>query len=1022
VGFHIDIPAPHIDVPPPHVDVPAPHIDVPPPHIDVPPPHIDVPPPHVDVPAPHVDIGHIDIPSPHIDVPSPHIDVPPPHIDVPPPHIDVPSPHIDIPSPHIDLGHIDLGHIDILSHVDIGHTDTPPPLPHVDAAPPHVDIGYNHWWQNWPKTHGYVAAKMLFPTSVGEIASGVKAAESAGIHLRAVGGGWSFSDAALPGNVAPSLASNPLTGRPNVNVSEAISFLLPLAEGFPSDDQPSIASIDAKNGWLIGYDKKNVRLLGGAGPNVGLLEHQLTPPQPQPAYLMNTRSLKSTLQVHLKDILSPAAIKATAPGTGQKFYFHVEGGITMEELGPLLDSQSPRLQLRASGGNPGATLAGSLSTATHGAEITSPLLIDTVKAIHLVGPGGQQWWIEGNDSIADVQKLQQMYPGLDRSHIIAGAAPISGLLPQDWLNAVVVSMGCMGVIYSVVLEAYPLSGSQQVTTQTTWFDFLGVVKGLNSGLGSLTVQQIQGVLRNSSDPLFPTVNHGIANALKNGVFSKGLIPAGKNLYADLAFNPNPAPTSSHSLVPGDCDCWIVNRRTVPIPFDAQPPRSSALTDVVDAVFNELRKAFAINGNQSNLNNLVIRLAEVYGISNPFHVDVPSPHIDVPPPHIDVPPPHIDVPSPHIDIPPPHIDVPSPHIDIPAPHIDIGHVDLHVDIPVPHIDIPSPHIDVPPPHIDIASPHIDVPSPHIDIASPHIDVPSPHIDIPSPHIDVGHVDVNPLLKGLVEGAVNPLAGLVSCLLGIAPGAAPILEQLILGGFDLTHLVKIITSITNASDTLDVALDAMTTPMANAKAMDLAQPFLSGFLASTLGTANPAGVGIAIGTQVGSVGFPNSGLLGAGIEIALPLETAFGFLQRQILDKMDPHQPFFGYVSVRLCPQTSTLLGMQQWPMSVMIEVVAFGDDWGKQFISQLQSATLAYIGQGKDAMLHWGLENDQMTSIHLNSIPALQQPSVAHETQPRLSKLAAFKLVRSLLFANNGLNPPALFPAFDNAFTTRLKLG
>jgi hypothetical protein len=175
-------------------------------------------------------------------------------------------------------------------------------------------------------------------------------------------------------------------------------------------------------------------------------------------------------------------------------------------------------------------------------------------------------------------------------------------------------------------------------------------------------------------------------------------------------------------------------------------------------------------------------------------------------------------------------------------------------------------------------------------------------------------------------------------------------------------------------------------------------------------------------VGAVGFPNGGVLGAGIEIALPLETAFSFLQNQVLDKMEQNKPFFGYVSVRLCPQTATLLGMQQWkPISMMIEVVSFGDDWGKQFISQLQSAALAYMGAGNDAMLHFGLENDQMTSKHLNSIPALRQASVVHGTQRPISKVEAFKLVRSLLFANNGKNAPGLVPAFNNSFTARLQL-
>ena len=332
-------------------------------------------------------------------------------------------------------GHIDLGHGDVpIPHVDRG-SPPPPPPPHVDAAPAHVDVGYNHWWQNWPKTHGYVAKRMLFPTTVEEIATGVKMAEADGMPLRAVGGGWSFSDAALPGNVAPSLAASAATGRPDVSVSDTIDQFLPLAEGFPADDQPSIASIDVANGWLISYDQNNVRVLGGAAGFVPKLEAQLTAPEPQVGYVMNTRSLKSTLQVQLPNVLSAAGLAATAASAGgaQKHYFHVEAGITMDEIAALLDSQHPRASTGCFGADPGATLAGSLSTATHGAEFNTDLLVDRVKAVHLVGPGGQQWWIEGSDPIADPAKLHAAYPGLDAAHIITGTSPVNGLLPQDWL-------------------------------------------------------------------------------------------------------------------------------------------------------------------------------------------------------------------------------------------------------------------------------------------------------------------------------------------------------------------------------------------------------------------------------------------------------------------------------------------------------------------------------------------------------------------------------------------------------------
>ena len=71
-------------------------------------------------------------------------------------------------------------------------------------------------------------------------------------------------------------------------------------------------------------------------------------------------------------------------------------------------------------------MAGALSTATHGGEFNWPLLVDRVKAVHLVGPGGLQWWIEGDDSIADATKLLAAYPCLAKERILTGTSPVPG--------------------------------------------------------------------------------------------------------------------------------------------------------------------------------------------------------------------------------------------------------------------------------------------------------------------------------------------------------------------------------------------------------------------------------------------------------------------------------------------------------------------------------------------------------------------------------------------------------------------
>jgi hypothetical protein len=740
----------------------------------------------------------------------------------------------------------------------------------------------NHYWQNWPKTHAYIASLMCFPRSVDEVSAAVRLAEGSSLPLRAVGGGWSFSDAALPGMVT--------TIRPDVATADQLARWHPLGVGFRATG-PSIAIVDSTDATLIGYDARNRSAVSIAVPGAANLESTLQGTQPESVCLVNTRSIKSSLQEGLGGILSSAGKQAVAQG---RHYFHVEAGITIEELAPLLEVQSPPLMLEASGGNPGATIAGSISTGTHGAEFNTPLLVDRVKAVHLVGPGGLQWWIEGDDAIADPDALVARYPCLDRARIIGGPNRVLGAFPQDWLNAVVVSMGCMGVIYSLVLEVTEQTGMREVVSQTSWWQLLAVAN--NAPVPVINGRPAPGPLETlgltgENQLRIPTLNPGLSAAivklLTDGSFS-GQVPAGQNDYADLAFNPN-------RRGDGNLDCWIVNRSKVDVPFDPQPPAADDITDVVTAVFSSLAEAFG-----GNVGALVNRLGRVYGF------------------------------------------------------------------------------------------------------------------------------VDPVL-GVVNQLVNPAGpALNSILQSLVPGpAGAILGQALLSGnpFPLVNMVK---RIMDAADTLDVALDELTRPMANAQATDLAQPMLTGILAAILNTAktNPR---IAIGTSVGNVGFPDQGLVGAGLEVAMSEGDAFPFIQREILDRMIPQLPFFGYVSIRVCPKTNALLGMPQWDKSVMIEVVSFGDNWGRIFMTTLQTRIVADILAGRlDAVLHWGLECEQLGAPHLAAIPALAQPTPRLAEDPAnpgvpLDRVAAFKQIRDAIRNAGGRNPSTLFRAFDNAFTARLGL-
>jgi hypothetical protein len=447
-----------------------------------------------------------------------------------------------------------------------------------------------HWWQNWPQTFGYVCQHRSFPRSLAELRQAILSA-SIDQNVKAVGGGWSFSDAALPFRTQGEVArvSTLLRGASGTqDVSRLLQGLNDVTST-PMDLLPE--AVAGAVAFSTHYDQPSTTqrtstgaLLPGAASNVQIID---------------TRSLASSLQCELDGILSGPAKRRRETG---QLLFHVEAGITMADLDQLLDHQNPRMAIQASGGSPGATLAGTLSTATHGGEFRHdwPLLVDRVRAIHLVGPGGEEWWIEGEESIANPVALHNRYPNLDAAHFIGGAwNGIPGLTAQDVLNAVIVSMGTMGVIYSVVLEVVPQFGLQQIATSTTWSALLSMA-------GTTEAQ-----LRLGNIP----ANEAILKVILNGTVNGTGIDQADNVYADLAINPFAAYPSSNP----DYDCWITNRRRTPVlPVDGN---SSAATigDYMSSL-NEPLSSNAVDKVQHS--HLIGRVFDFLG----WATDVPSVNI------------------------------------------------------------------------------------------------------------------------------------------------------------------------------------------------------------------------------------------------------------------------------------------------------------------------------------------------------------------------------------------------------------
>ena len=177
--------------------------------------------------------------------------------------------------------------------------------------------------------------------------------------------------------------------------------------------------------------------------------------------LIDTSLLNSTLGG-----LLPAIIDDRSRKPGNRFV-HVEAGVKLYDLNCRLDRLG--LALPTLGGSRGQSLAGALSTGVHGADVSLPPIADAVRAIHLVGAGGQQWWIEPNaNGMSDVVSLfRGDFVNSAKARGILDST-VTTVFDDAWFNAVLVSMGCAGVIYSVVLECRPTFRLRSTTVAESW--------------------------------------------------------------------------------------------------------------------------------------------------------------------------------------------------------------------------------------------------------------------------------------------------------------------------------------------------------------------------------------------------------------------------------------------------------------------------------------------------------------------------------------------------------------------------
>jgi L-gulono-1,4-lactone dehydrogenase len=164
-----------------------------------------------------------------------------------------------------------------------------------------------------------------------------------------------------------------------------------------------------------------------------------------PGFLVEPKGLARPLELEadlLRDGVDPGPL------------MRVEAGMRVRELNAHLASKG--LALSQMGGYDAQTVAGVVSTSTHGSGIALGPFPDFVRSLDMVASGGAINRIEPADGPTDPQAFAGRYP--DRR------------LVQDdrFFDAALVGIGCLGLIHSLMLEVRAAYWLTEVRTASTW--------------------------------------------------------------------------------------------------------------------------------------------------------------------------------------------------------------------------------------------------------------------------------------------------------------------------------------------------------------------------------------------------------------------------------------------------------------------------------------------------------------------------------------------------------------------------
>jgi hypothetical protein len=166
-------------------------------------------------------------------------------------------------------------------------------------------------------------------------------------------------------------------------------------------------------------------------------------------YLLSPKGLTNPLPLD-KPELAPIEMRGG--------WVRVEAGITVKELNLHLERH--HLALTNMGGYDAQTIVGAATTGTHGSGLAYGPIASQIRSLELVTTEGEVLKVEPDPGIT------RNFPGFVRTH--QGNVPARLVNDTALFNALTVSLGCMGIVYAVVLEVVPEFWLHEKRTLTTW--------------------------------------------------------------------------------------------------------------------------------------------------------------------------------------------------------------------------------------------------------------------------------------------------------------------------------------------------------------------------------------------------------------------------------------------------------------------------------------------------------------------------------------------------------------------------